>query len=313
MIPKSCKNCNAFLLLLFLIKNSVCIISETGFGNDKRDIQERIAHCVKKATENLFLSSYNLHLIADKNLIDKDFYRTIYQFFSFTIENTTLLGSNEKSYIIIENNILNLKKKFDGTSFSKLSDYLFLTKTSTEYLSEFATYLYRSEYYDVAFLRINENGDITLNQFDFRLKNKNNETDNHEYLMRTAYCNDNLLVNENSSKKVRSFHEIVCPIKGCTLSFWRLRLDAPKSVYYKTEINGSIIANSYAARILHEFANKFEIQVTTKLNESDFPMDWDEATNAAVEGKVNILYGFTFPEAKFIERMEISTSYMYVL
>lgn len=121
--------------------------------------------------------------------------------------------------------------------------YLILINSSTEIISEFDSYLYRNKFYYVAFLLIDENGDVTLNQLNSRL-NKNHETDNHRNLTITGHWNDNFFINKNHQKSVRPLDRTVCPRDGSSLSYWRMTQHAPVRVLYKSMENGSQVAVS---------------------------------------------------------------------
>ena len=292
------------LIILFISNISFCTLFRLMVNTKSNEINHQ---CLNKAVEILFGSFENLRVIyINKILGHDDLYRSLYKNYSFFIERKAKFETNRKKYIIIEESLEALKNVFDQSASSKWSEYLILIKSSTGNISEFAAYLYRKEFYQVAFLQTDKNGEITLSQFDPKL------TDNKKILLKTN-CSNNFELKENSQRIIHPFKQIIyCPINGCKLTFRRLIVDAPHEVIHEEGTNGSRISKSHAAHAIEKFANKFGIKMTNSIQDSDTDKNWDEVTSALLDDKIDILYGFSLPDAKNVEAFEITTWIGYV-
>ena len=287
------------ILLLFYFHGSIS--SPHSKLIHRNEMTQMTVQCLKRAAEILFRSPFDFYIIANKNFANDVLYRLFYANYTLLTKTHVTYKNSKRKYIVIEENLEELKNLFNRSSFSKLSKYLILMKSSLKELSEFATYLFKKEFYHVAFFLIDEKGEVSLNQYDARMSEKN-----HTVMITTAHCNDKFLRNRDKGK-VRPFSELICPINGCKLSTWRLRTDTPTDMIYWKDKTGRNVTASFIYNIIESFAKTYDIQLMNSLSETDYDKKWEEAADAIVNGIVDIVFGFNFPDAKVVERLGIIT------
>ena len=295
------------LTILFNIHVSLSLLYYTK-KIEKREITEKKTRCLQVAIEKLFLSSENLYIVGNDNEDNSDIYRILYKNFTFIRESIANFESKSvKRYIIIEDDILPIMNIFQKSDFSKWSEYLILTRTSFENLSGLATYLYKLEFFYVGFLLVGDEGNVPVYQFDARPSDINNII-----LTKTADCDDYFLMNRKVQKSLRPFNQILCPKRGCVLNFWRLITDTPNSIAYEVEENGTSYTDSSSTRILQLFSEHHQIRMTKKMNDTNVDVSWKDAAKAVLNGTVDVLYGFTIPEAEDVESIAIIVALRFV-